>query len=178
MPIRLLNFDAFVDEEAVVQLNWKTAAEINNDYFIVERSIDGENWKEVLNRSGAGNSSTIIDYNGVDENPYIGITYYRLKQVDFDGKYTYSKIKVIKLDNDQLSSVTVYPNPFSNQITIKGSNIEMEEYHLYNLLGNDVTNQVRIIQSTDRSIILDVSSLPSGAYLVKTKTKLSKVFKK
>ena len=54
----------------------------------------------------------------------------------------------------------------------------MEEYHLYNLLGNDVTNQVRIIQSTDRSIILDVSSLPSGAYLVKTKTKLSKVFKK
>lgn len=178
LPIRLLNFDAFVDEDAVVQLNWKTAAEINNDYFIVERSIDGENWKEVLTRSGAGNSSTIIDYNGEDENPYIGIAYYRLKQVDFDGEYTYSKIKVIKLDNDQLSSVAVYPNPFSNQITIKGSNMEMEEYHLYNLLGNDVTNQIRIIQSTDRSIVLDVSSLPLGAYLVKTKTKLSKVFKK
>ena len=178
LPIRLLNFDAFVDEDAVVQLNWKTAAEINNDYFIVERSIDGENWKEVLNMSGAGNSSTIIDYNGADENPYIGITYYRLKQVDFDGKYTYSKIKVIELKSNQQSSVTVYPNPFSNQLTIEGNKEEMEEYHLYNLLGNDVTNQIRTVQSNNRSVVLDVSTLQSGVYFVKTKTQLSKVFKK
>ena len=177
LPIRLLNFDAFVDEE-IVQLNWKTAAEINNDYFVVERSLDGQNWEEVLNQSGAGNSSMIIEYDGIDVKPFVGVSYYRLKQIDFDGKFTYSKIKVIKLESNQSSQIKIYPNPSSGQVTIQGSQFEIEGYRFLNLLGNDITDQVKVIQSGERLIVLDISSLPSGVYLVKTKTQLNKVFKK
>jgi hypothetical protein len=73
----------------VINLNWATAAEINNDFFTIERSIDGSNWEIVDFLTGAGNANYMIEYSFTDANPYQGVSYYRLKQTDFDGKFEY-----------------------------------------------------------------------------------------
>ncbi len=96
LPIELLSFDA----EAVnseVQLSWTTASETNNNKFIVERSHDAINFEFVTEQQGAGNSNTILNYKADDKNPFEGIGYYRLKQVDFDGQYTYSDLKSVNV---------------------------------------------------------------------------------
>jgi hypothetical protein len=96
LPIELLSFDA----EAVnneVQLSWTTASETNNNKFIVEKSRDAINFEFVTELAGAGNSNTILNYKAADKYPFEGIGYYRLKQVDFDGQYTYSDLKSVNV---------------------------------------------------------------------------------
>lgn len=87
-PIDLINFDAKTNTNGI-QLHWSTATEINNDYFTLERSIDGNNWEILAYVEGAGNSNQQLNYEYTDEYPYHGISYYRLKQTDFDGKFEY-----------------------------------------------------------------------------------------
>jgi hypothetical protein len=87
-PIELIYFKAnSIDNR--VQLQWSTASEINNDFFTIERSVDGNNWNILAFIQGAGNSNQELHYKYYDENPLDGISYYRLKQTDFDGKYEY-----------------------------------------------------------------------------------------
>jgi len=83
LPIELIQFKA-TKVGAYVQLDWSTATEINNDYFTVERSVDGENFEVILTEKGAGNSSTQKDYRRYDEQPRVGYNYYRLSQTDFN----------------------------------------------------------------------------------------------
>ena len=94
LPVELLNFIASCDNEKV-KINWSTASEINNDYFKIEKSRDNNNWDYVTTVAGAGNSNSKIDYSIYDEVPYnetlqgIETSYYRIKQVDFNGDYKY-----------------------------------------------------------------------------------------
>jgi len=88
LPIELISFSAKSFNNAV-QLTWATAAEINNDFFTIERSSDGLNWEIISYVSGAGNSNYVVDYEFTDEMPLEGIAYYRLKQTDFDGQFEY-----------------------------------------------------------------------------------------
>lgn len=105
LPIGLIDFSASLNEETV-QLDWQTTSEINNDYFTVERSIDGIEWEVVNLTNGAGNSSSILTYQSLDYNPYPRITYYRLKQTDFDGAFSYSGIQAVNmLNNESLNNV-------------------------------------------------------------------------
>jgi hypothetical protein len=73
-----------------VKLDWATASELHNDYFTVERSMDGLNWENIIQIAGAGTSTNRNDYSEVDTRPIEGLSYYRLKQTDFDGQFTYS----------------------------------------------------------------------------------------
>lgn len=91
LSIDLTEFNALKSGESV-KINWMTISEINNDYFTIERSSDTENWEIISFVNGAGNSNIVINYNIWDSSPLVGINYYRLKQTDFDGRYTYSKI--------------------------------------------------------------------------------------
>jgi hypothetical protein len=81
-----------------VAISWATAMELNNNYFNVERSNDGINWVSINEVIGVGSSSTTITYNIMDHSPLQGVSYCRLKQTDFDGTYTYSKINVIRTE--------------------------------------------------------------------------------
>ena len=83
LPIELIKFEASKNSNWI-DLNWETASEINNDYFVVEKSIDSKEWSQVITLAGAGNSSTKNEYSEIDLNPYIGISYYRLKQMDYN----------------------------------------------------------------------------------------------
>lgn len=111
LPITLVSFEAKLMQN-IVQLSWATVSEINNDYFSIERSKDGKNWIEIGTKKGAGTTSKRMTYQFVDDNPIEGNSYYRLKQTDYDGKYTYSDLESIYFsNNDHL--VNTYPNPLS-----------------------------------------------------------------
>ncbi len=97
LPIELIAFNASA-AGSEVHLNWSTASELNNDYFTVERSKDGLSWEEVVRVDGAGNSIHRLDYSSVDKRPYAGLSYYRLKQTDFDGQYSISKVVSVVVD--------------------------------------------------------------------------------
>src|SRR5690554_3581050 len=84
LPIELITFDA-VKKDRQVELLWKTATETNNDFFTIERSIDGKYWESIQTISGAGNSVKVLDYSWTDNSPYAGVSYYRLNQTDYDG---------------------------------------------------------------------------------------------
>ena len=99
LPVELLNFDArVVRNQTAVSLEWETATELNNDYFTLERSADGFAWEILGTKDGAGTSVKSIFYDFIDENPLAGISYYRLKQTDFDGAYEYFDIRAVEIN--------------------------------------------------------------------------------
>ncbi len=111
LPVELLFFEAKAPEDKV-ELKWATASETNNDFFTIERSVDGRNFEplgQVSSKSNDGHSNYRLDYSFDDNNPLRGISYYRLKQTDFDGSYEYSNIEVVNFQKN--SAFVVYPNP-------------------------------------------------------------------
>ena len=100
LPIELLSFDA-KRYQGNVKVNWKTASEINNDFFTIERSIDGENFDRISEVDGAGNSTHIISYFMIDTDYKNGINYYRLKQTDYNGSETLSEIVAVDMTKMQ-----------------------------------------------------------------------------
>jgi len=177
LPIELLNFNATLLENRTVQLNWSTATEINNDYFLVERSINGTNWESILQVDGAGNSIQTIDYIEFDYNIGSGVTYYRLKQVDFDGGSAYSIVRSVnfKLNDNE---IIVYPNPTNGLITIKGSEKELNNLQILSVLGQNITNQVELNIVSKNEIDLNLGALSKGIYFIRTKENTIKVLLK
>ena len=106
LPIELLFFSA-TPNQRVVDLNWATASEMNNDYFTIERSKDGNTWDVLETVSGAGTTNQRSEYNTIDALPFAGISYYRLKQTDYDGSYSYSAIKSVYMTTDDVKLVKV-----------------------------------------------------------------------
>ncbi|MDI3320067.1 T9SS type A sorting domain-containing protein [Pinibacter soli] len=118
LPITLTQFTATPKKQTVV-LSWMTATEINNDHFVVERSVDGKSFSAIATVKGTGNSSRLINYQTIDQQPYNGKNYYRLRQVDIDGRSTLSSVVVVNFASNNF--VNVYPNPVTSYIKIEGS---------------------------------------------------------
>jgi len=165
LPIELLSFDAVQNEENV-SLFWSTASEINNSYFIVERSKDGVYWNDILEVEGAGNSSTIITYQDIDYEPLLGVSYYRLRQVDFDGNFSYSKIEAVNFEEQYDNTIIAYPNPAKDMITFTGN---IDQYAVFNIIGQNVQLKINSLGKENSLLILDISNLSSGVYVLKTK---------
>lgn len=169
LPIELLSFNAYPDKN-IVQLNWSTANEINNDYFTIERSKDGQNWEAIASVDGAGNSNHPIDYLSYDNKPYTGISYYRLKQTDYDGQYKYFNVVTVNREKEAETGVAIYPNPAGNGlffVAIKG-NSEDKSVHLSlrNTLGQLVYSEKLLVGEQPENII-PVSlgkNFPCGLY--------------
>lgn len=176
LPIELVHFNAALENELTVKLEWQTASEINNDFFTIERSKNGLDWEEVSKIDGAGNSTALLSYSTIDENPYRGISYYRLKQTDFDGQFEYSDIRSVTIKQNT-TEVVIYPNPVNNQITIQANDQELQGIKIFNTLGQDVTNLTKQISKTDNSVIIDLSNLANGIYSIKTVTTANIVYK-
>ncbi len=118
LPIVLLEFTARLYEDRVL-LYWQTASEQNNDYMAVERSADGRTFVEIGRVRGAGNSDQPLSYSLWDDSPHKGINYYRLRQVDFDGKTSYSGVVSVWLAG-QPGQLSLAPNPAKDQLQILG----------------------------------------------------------
>ena len=175
LPIDLLNFNLLNLNDEKIKINWQTAAEINNDYFSIERSINGTEWELLKEIVGAGNSNSLLTYTAWDESPYNGLSYYRLKQTDFDGKFKYSPVKSMYIQSRL--QLQVFPNPTRNQVTIVGAENELTEVVIYDLLGRNVTGLTKQSTINGTQLLIDLSNLKAGIYFVKTKTGTSKLNK-
>lgn len=118
LPVELISFKAYCDENKVY-VDWKTASEQNNAFFIIEKSTDMVSWQEVGRVSGAGNSNTIKSY-GLEDFATSANAYYRIHQQDFDGtKVVFNPISVHCLDFVNNDQIKVFPNPSTNDFTIQ-----------------------------------------------------------
>jgi len=145
-------------------LSWETASEINNDYFDIIRSPDATYWVKIGQAKGAGTSNEPTSYQFIDRNPLIGTNYYRLLQVDFDGSETLLPIRSVAFETAKIS-LTTYPNPVSDVLYIAGLGDNRVSIAVLNALGQKVMLWSEF-QSIEEITQVDMSHLPSGAYLV------------
>jgi Secretion system C-terminal sorting domain len=118
LPVEIISFRA-VEQNNKVILNWATASESNNSYFEIERSINGNQYQPIGRVAGIGTTSQTTHYSFTDFAPFITTNYYRLKQMDIDGRYKYSAILAIRFDKKLKKNVTISPNPVSDKINIR-----------------------------------------------------------
>ena len=147
LPVDLLSFDA-QPKGAIVKTDWITASEKNNDYFTVERSRDALQFEPIANIDGAGNSTILRFYSFDDTKPPAGLSYYRLKQTDYDGTVAYSRVVPVKFRNAQ---ITVFPNPASGTFFIDFSAME------------DATFDLKLIDMSGRVVMENRLSLEAGS---------------
>jgi len=166
LPIELLSFQVY-KKTHLVEITWKSATEVNNSHYTVERSPDGFHWKELARIKGAGNSSTPLHYTTSDTAPFLPISYYRLKQTDFNGAFQYSEVRSLQGLEAMPSEFAVYPNPTSSFISLQGSGISLQHLHLFNSLGQDITTCVQPILLNNTHMLINLSTLPAGSYCVK-----------
>lgn len=163
MPVRLVSFTAQKSEKAIV-LEWITSAEANNKGFNIERSADARDWTSigfVSSQSVEGNSSQKLNYQFWDTEPQIGMNYYRLKQIDFDGTYEYSRVRLAMLGNPHIS---LAPNPSDDFITIDGLSADTF-ITMYNVSGKVVyaasaagkSHTVKLVGMTKGIYFIDIT---------------------
>ncbi len=158
LPIELISFEASLYKRQV-ELIWQTASERNNDYFSVERSANGIDWSVIETVEGAGSSTELLSYETFDLEPLRGISYYRLKQTDFDGKTSYSEIRTIS----NTSELMVLPNPGSGLFYISGLSDRQESIIVVrDITGKEITKMTAQKEMQQ----LDLSQQPSGVYFV------------
>lgn len=157
-----------LDVNGVVELNWLTVSEVNNSHFEILKSVDGIKWSYIGSVSGQGNSESPTEYYFPDELPFSGVNYYRIRQVDFDGKFSYSNI--ISLNRDASFSLHVFPNPtFNGEVNIKFHNNEREEtlLLLIDALGRELFSKVIVHESESEFFALhEEVDLKSGVYFI------------
>ncbi|MBK8705885.1 MAG: T9SS type A sorting domain-containing protein [Saprospiraceae bacterium] len=161
LPIELLYFKASPVEQTI-ELEWATATEHNNAYFTIERSADGRTFEDITTLPGAGNSQQMIVYRSTDEQPLEGLSYYRLRQTDFDGASTFSDIVSIRRNAD-LGDITVSPVPSPDRrFTLRWP----AHYDVRRVILIDATGRAWPLQPLiDASqTTLDLTHLPAGVY--------------
>lgn len=173
LPVKLLDFSA-INNESKVDLKWVTLTEQNNHYFTIEKSKDAKNWNEVVKTYGIGNSNTAIEYFETDYNPYDGVSYYRLKQTDYDGNFEYFKIVSVNVKPKELGFNT-FPNPLlaGNDLKIEFNSKEEEIL----IVIRDVKGQefyskaIVFIEDNNVTAIPLSSDVPPGMYIVTATSK-------
>lgn len=158
LPVNLTDFRVS-KQEASVQLDWITGSESNNRGFDIEHATDGSHWKTIAfqaSKAAEGNSVSPVAYNYTHTTPVNGSNYYRLKQLDLNGKWNYSPVRQIRMN---ASNISVYPNPARNNITVQG------------LAGNatiqifDATGRrIKQVKSRSQLVSISISDLPEGTY--------------
>ncbi|MFM8433386.1 MAG: T9SS type A sorting domain-containing protein, partial [Bacteroidota bacterium] len=187
LPVQLLDFQAR-GINGKVKLDWATSTEINNDFFTVEKSRDGTEFQAVGEIDGAGNSSHLIRYTTEDATPFPGTSYYRLRQTDFDGKYSYSETRVVNIKSGTIRPVTVQeigPNPFSDRfhLQISRSLAGTTQYRIYDLEGKMVYDRKEHSEAGNSFVEFnDLPILATGSYLLHViaddQTEIKKLIKK
>lgn len=165
LPIELSAFNAKKVGD-LVQLDWTTQQEVNNDYFVIQRSFEGRIFEEVGEVAGAGNTTAVQHYGFVDKPENSGTFYYRLKQVDFDGTISFSSVRTVTIE--QVSTVRIIPTAVRNEAVLA--------YHSFNngnldikvigLSGSVVYSNTSAISKGNNEIPLDLDTLPAGLYFV------------
>ncbi len=166
LPVELLSFTAKAKEK-IVAISWTTASELNNDYFEVERSMDGRNFDHLETQKGAGTTTLAHHYQTNDKNPINGVNYYRLKQVDFDGTTTYSDIITVEITSEKLE---LFPNPVAGTLYLRMSDFTTRDvgFQITDLTGRTMlTGSAEINEGIVTIPLSEVGSFPLGSYMVR-----------
>ncbi|WP_210463188.1 YDG domain-containing protein [Rufibacter roseolus] len=176
LPVSLISFEG-KQKASAIDLSWTTAAEKDNDYFQIERSQDGKTFTSVGKVKGNGNSNVLRNYNFSDASAQAGVNYYRLKQVDFDGKFEYSKVIAVKAEAKAgvQASLEVYPNPTASKVYVTSSQVSgaaiVTVFH-----GNGrVVLQQNVQVEVGQPLSLDLTNFASGVYYLQVQTATGKV---
>ncbi|MBP6478638.1 MAG: T9SS type A sorting domain-containing protein [Chitinophagaceae bacterium] len=170
LPVTLVSFTAAKQEKNVL-LKWTTATEIDNDYFIIERSSNGNNWETISQMPTQGNGSNLQYYQDKDLTPLQGVNFYRLKQVDIDGKFVYSKTVMVDMRLNKENNLVLMPNPVvSDALTLNLSDIEASgncKILLYDMTGKITkTYNWPLVKGTNNMTISGMQTLAKGVYQV------------
>lgn len=165
LPVELLNLTA-TPLSKTVQLNWQTASEKDASHFDIERSREGKTFTKIGQVKAVGQSVALLNYTFMDEMPSSGVNYYRLRQVDREGKEKLSNI-VSTISQNPIKLHT-YPNPVSTILSIDTE--ATGSFQIINLLGQSMLNGTFSSQ-------IDVSALPEGAYILKIGTEQTRFIK-
>lgn len=170
-----VEFSDFYSEKInnAVQLFWETRTELNNSHFEIERSTNGKKFVRIGEVQGNGTALETQLYNFVDNSPQ-QINYYRLKQIDFDGQFEYSKTIVVNMEHQATLDIRVFPNPTKNKFNIDFTNIIEQDVRIeiYNMNGQQVRSQ--ILNVNGQFVTVNITDLQSGIYIMNviTKTRL------
>jgi trimeric autotransporter adhesin len=171
LPVTLLNFNG-VRENQNNLLRWTTATETNSRGFELQRSADGVNFSSIGfigTKAEGGNSTSTLNYNFTDARTLAGTNYYRLMQIDLDGKTAYSSIVTLKGDKTNLSISSAYPNPTkeSVRVIVSSSVVEKANISVTDISGKVVKQLSNVLVAGENNININVSSLAAGTYYIR-----------
>ena len=180
LPIKLISFTG-EPLQGKVKLAWTTASELNNDFFTLERSLNGATFTEIAEIPGSGTTEQTKSYSEFDNSPITGTNYYRLKQTDFDGGFEYSKILAVKYTQPNTTcTIDVIPNPCPAVCNIMLDGCDEQDFvsiGLYDLLGNTIISNVPIKEGN--GFFMDArNNIAPGTYIVMGATEQERVSKK
>lgn len=172
LPVELLTFTAAYTAFNTVDLKWSTASETNNDYFTVERSADATQFDQLAIVDGAGNSDHILKYAAIDNSPLDGISYYRLKQTDFDGHYKYSTTVSVQKKETEFDIINTYlqETQGSLQVHFSCSGNCLVYIDLYDMSGQKVYSDYQQIPEGNPGIEIPAKDFAHGIYLLKVQS--------
>ncbi|HNQ12634.1 MAG TPA: T9SS type A sorting domain-containing protein [Bacteroidia bacterium] len=177
LPVEWLDFSAIPKTNEVL-LKWTTATEWNSDYFEVERSSDGYQFKSIGSKKASGNSSSILEYSFSDDQPVLGLSYYRLKQVDLNGEFEYSKTLAIQYNGQALYQLK--PNPANDKTHVVFYSDDGEQLDLVvrDTRGNIVYQTTLTGMEGINQFSLDLELLPKGFYTVELRNQMRRQISK
>jgi hypothetical protein len=166
LPVELISFDG-IREGITNQLSWSTSSEINNDYFILEKSTDGINFELLSIVQGAGNASDLNRYTYTDVDRINAVCYYRLSQVDFNGQQKESGIITVRSNPNTNESIDIFPNPAKETLFIRVNNPNQE---VVNLIISNMLGQIVYTETMNTTINsfkqLNIASFEKGTYFI------------
>jgi hypothetical protein len=165
LPVQLTSFNVNLRNNKEVICTWQTASEVNNDYFEIQRSVDGSQFTAIGKVKGNGTSNMVNSYQFTDNNlqHLTSNIYYRLKQVDFDGKSTLSEIRVVNNIQTKNTDWNIYPNPATNELHIETIGNEKLTAQVFDITGKQILENILFTSSTT----INISSLHEGMYFVR-----------
>lgn len=173
LPIELVDFDAAPGTDHVA-LSWRTATESNNSRFDIEKSTDGDNWTVIGTLEGAGTKNTPTNYSWIDYSRNTSSTiYYRLKQTDYDGQFSYSWIRSTTVATPEFS---VYPNPTNGMVSVSSeSSVSVDDIRVLDAHGRTIP--VELISESENRVKLDLSTAQPGIYFLQYDTNTYKIIR-
>ncbi len=177
LPVELIEFNAHKMEKEVV-LNWITASELNNDYFEVQKSFDGVQFEVMEKIKGGGTNNSTLYYSTIDRKPFEGLNFYRLRQVDYNGDFEFSKIVQVDFSKSVANRFQVYPNPVSDLVyVVFNSEVSSASFYveLSDKAGRVLWNNLFHTIEKENHFSVPVNNIASGIYCLKIKSETNEV---
>lgn len=174
LPVTFISYKLRVTGSSV-RLDWSTSEELNNSFFTVQRSKDGRDWENIAFLPGAGNSQGLIEYSHTDQSALSGESYYRIRQTDFDGTFSFSEL--LRADVSKVeTALNLKPNP-SNEVLQLSFEGDLQNYLSYEI--SDMQGQTQLSGTINQSdISIETVHIPSGIYLIRVNTRRGYISKK